>query len=139
MVDHVTPAVRSRIMATVRSKGTKPEMAVRRALHQRGYRYRLHRKDLPGRPDLTFVGKRKVLFVHGCFWHLHAGCSKATIPASNREFWTQKLERNRRRDAENLATLRNLGWGSMTVWECELKDLNSALSEIMVFLDPRSD
>ena len=138
MVDHVTPAVRSRIMASVRSKGTKPEMAVRQALHRRGYRYRLHRNDLPGRPDLTFVAKRKVLFINGCFWHLHAGCSKAKVPGSNRAFWTQKLERNRRRDSENVAALQDLGWDSMTVWECELKIFDPALDRIALFLGPRS-
>ena len=103
MADTVTAEVRSNIMRRVRSKGTKPEMSVRRALHLRGYRYRLHRADLPGRPDLAFPSRRKVLFVNGCFWHAHSGCSRARMPASNREYWIAKLMRNRRRDAENLA------------------------------------
>ena len=134
MVDHVSPEIRSRIMASVRSKGTKPEMAVRRALHRLGYRYRLHRKDLPGRPDLTFVSRKKVLFINGCFWHLHPGCSRARIPVSNQEFWTRKLQRNRSRDADNIASLRKLGWDTMTVWQCELRDLDSALNRIVLFL-----
>ena len=113
-------------------------MTVRQALHRRGYRYRLHRKDLPGRPDLTFVAKRKVLFINGCFWHLHTGCPKAKIPETNREFWIRKLERNRRRDSESVATLGHLGWDSMTIWECELKDLDSVLNRIVLFLCPRS-
>ena len=136
MVDHVSPEVRSRIMASVRSKGTKPEMAVRRALHRLGYRYRLHRKDLPGRPDLVFVSRRKALFVNGCFWHMHLGCAKARLPETNRDFWSAKLERNRQRDSENEATLRDLGWEVLTVWQCELQDLDSALNRIVLFLGP---
>lgn len=136
MVDHVTPEVRSRIMASVRSKGTGPEMAIRQSLHRRGYRYRLHRKDLPGRPDLTFVAKRKVLFINGCFWHLHPGCPRAKLPKSNRDFWVSKLERNRRRDADSIESLRKLGWDTMTVWQCELLDMDSALYRIVTFLGP---
>lgn len=136
MVDHVSPKVRSRIMASVKAQGTKPEMAVRRALHRLGYRYRLHRKDLPGRPDLLFVAKRKVLFVNGCFWHFHNGCPRAKFPKSNRDFWVSKLERNRRRDADNMASLRELGWDVYTVWECELKDLDRAVKRISLLLGP---
>ena len=123
-------------MRRVRSKGTKPEMSVRRELHRRGYRYRLHRADLPGRPDLTFPSRKKVLFVNGCFWHLHSGCARARIPASNRDFWVAKLLRNRRRDAESLTALRDLGWDPITVWECELQDLEVALAGIESFLGP---
>ena len=138
MVDHVSPEVRSRIMASVRSKGTKPEMTVRRALHRLGYRYRLHRKGLPGRPDLTFVSRKKVLFINGCFWHLHPGCSRAKIPRTNQVFWVRKLTRNRSRDADNIESLRKLGWDTMTVWQCELRDLDSALNRIVIFLGPRT-
>ena len=136
MVDHVSTEVRSRIMASVRSKGTKPEMVVRRALHRLGYRYRLHRGDLPGRPDLAFVSKRKVLFINGCFWHLHDGCPRAKLPKSNRDFWALKLERNRRRDADNIASLRNLGWEVYTLWECELKDLDGVMKRLSLLLGP---
>lgn len=137
MADKGTNEVRSRIMASVRSTGTGPEMVVRRSLHHLGYRYRLHRRDLPGTPDLAFISKRKALFVNGCFWHLHAGCPRAKVPSSNREFWLSKLERNRRRDAENTAALQKLGWGVMTVWECELRDLTSVLNRLVHFLETR--
>lgn len=135
MVGRATDEVRSRIMASVKSRGTGPEMVLRRSLHKMGYRYRLHRADLPGTPDLTFVSRRKVLFVNGCFWHHHAGCSRAGIPTSNREFWISKFERNRKRDEENEASLRRIGWESMTVWECELRDLDSALERVSLFLE----
>ena len=135
MADQVSPEVRSDIMRRVRSKGTKPEMSVRRELHRKGYRYRLHLGDLPGRPDLAFPSRRKVLFVNGCFWHLHSGCARARIPASNREIWTAKLMRNRRRDEESLTALRSIGWEALTVWECELQDLDSAIARIVAFLD----
>jgi DNA mismatch endonuclease (patch repair protein) len=134
MADNVTNEVRSRIMASVRSTGTRPEMVVRRSLHQLGYRYRLHRRDLPGTPDLAFISKRKALFVNGCFWHMHAGCPRAKIPDSNREFWLSKLERNCRRDTESIAALQRLGWDVMTVWECELRDLTSVLDRLSHFL-----
>lgn len=136
MVDHVSPAVRSRIMASVKSYGTKPETAVRRALHRLGYRFRLHRRDLPGKPDLAFVAKRKVIFINGCFWHLHKGCPRANIPKSNVEYWAMKLERNRLRDAENIAYLRNLGWDAYTLWECELRDPDKAVHRVCLFLGP---
>ena len=111
-------------------------MVVRRALHRLGYRYRLHRKDLPGRPDLAFVAKRKVLFINGCFWHLHDGCPRAKLPKSNRGFWASKLERNRRRDADNIAALRGLGWDVHTLWECELKDLDRTMKRLSLLLGP---
>ena len=135
MVDNVPPEVRSRIMAQVKSKGMKPEMKVRRLLHGLGYRYRLHRKDLPGRPDLVFPSRRKVVFVNGCFWHLHEGCANVRIPATNREYWLPKLERNRARDVSNLAALSGLGWIAHTVWECELRDLESTTERLVSFLD----
>ena len=125
-------------MGSVRSKGTGPEMVVRHALHRLGYRYRLHRQDLPGRPDLVFVSRRKVLFVNGCFWHMHSGCSRARVPVTNSDFWRSKLERNRQRDAESLAALRDLGWETLTVWECELRNLDTLLTRIASFLGPGS-
>ena len=135
MVDTVSPEVRSRIMARVKSKGMKPEMAVRRLLHGLGYRYRLHRPDLPGRPDLAFPSRRKVVFVNGCFWHNHAGCPRVRIPATNREYWVAKLERNSARDERNLALLAEQGWAAMTVWECELRDMPTAAERMTEFLD----
>ena len=136
MADHVTPEVRSQIMSRVRSKGTAPEMMVRRGLHRLGYRYRLHGAELPGRPDLVFASRRKVVFVNGCFWHGHPQCRRARAPVSNREFWLTKLERNRGRDLRNIAALRESGWEVLTVWECELRELDSALTRISGFLGP---
>ena len=134
MTDTVSPEVRSRIMAQVKSKGMKPEMQVRRLLHGLGYRYRLHRKDLHGRPDLVFPSRRKVVFVNGCFWHKHSGCPRVRIPATNRDYWQTKLERNRSRDERNIALLQEDGWEVMTVWECELRDLPAATERLVAFL-----
>ena len=135
MVDTVSPEVRSRIMAQVKSKGMKPEMKVRRLLHGLGYRYRLHRKDLPGRPDLVFPSRRKVVFVNGCFWHKHAGCPRVRIPATNRDYWQAKLERNRARDERNIALLEEDGWVVLTVWECQLRDLQATSDRLVEFLE----
>ena len=134
VVDTVSPIVRSRIMANVKSKDTQPEMQVRRMLHGLGYRYRLHRRDLPGRPDLTFPSRKKVVFVNGCFWHQHSGCPRATIPATNREFWIAKLERNRLRDERNQTLLSLDGWKVMTVWECQLRDIDQVAEYLTAFL-----
>ncbi|MCY4416022.1 MAG: DNA mismatch endonuclease Vsr [Chloroflexi bacterium] len=135
MADTVSPEARSRIMARVKSKGMKPEMRVRRLLHGLGYRYRLHRADLPGRPDLVFPSRRKVIFVNGCFWHRHDGCPRVRIPATNTEYWVTKLERNYIRDARNISALEYLGWTTLTVWECELSDLSAATDRMVAFLD----
>jgi len=122
-------------MARVKSKGMKPEMRVRRLLHGLGYRYRLHRKDLPGKPDLVFASRRKVVFVNGCFWHNHEGCSKVRIPNTNREYWVSKLERNARRDEINIGLLSSEGWEAMVVWECQLKDMALTSTMLTQFLD----
>lgn len=122
-------------MAQVKSKGMKPEMQVRRLLHGLGYRYRLHRKDLPGRPDLVFPSRRKVVFVNGCFWHKHSGCPRVRIPSTNRDYWQTKLERNRSRDERNIALLQEDDWEVMTVWECELRDLPAATERLVAFLN----
>lgn len=135
MVDTVSPEVRSRIMARVRSKGMKPEMKVRRLLHGLGYRYRLHRSDLPGRPDLVFPSRRKVVFVNGCFWHYHPGCDRVRIPATNRDYWVGKLERNRARDERNLSLLEEMGWSVMTAWECRLRDIDTMTAQLVEFLE----
>jgi len=134
MTDTVDIKTRSRIMSRVRSKNTQPEMAVRRLVFSAGFRYRLHGKALPGKPDLVFAGRRKVIFVHGCFWHRHSGCSLARLPKSRQEFWEPKLEANRERDELNLLALSRSGWGVLVVWECELKDQNALRSKIIQFL-----
>jgi DNA mismatch endonuclease, patch repair protein len=108
-------------MARVRAKDTSPERAVRSELHRQGYRYRLHRRDLPGTPDLVLSRYKTVVFVHGCFWHSH-GCSKGKRPRTNTEFWTEKLDANRRRDRRQRAELEALGWRSHIVWECSLSE-----------------
>ncbi len=122
MVDTRTPAQRRRIMQAVNTKDTGPEWVVRRLLHRAGYRYRLHRKELPGRPDVVFPRRRKVIFVHGCFWHQHPGCRKATIPKNNAEFWRAKLNKNTERDKRAVTALHQDNWEVVTIWECELKD-----------------
>jgi DNA mismatch endonuclease (patch repair protein) len=110
-------------MSLVRSKDTKPEIAVRRLVHSMGYRYRLHGRGLPGRPDLVLAGKRTVIFVHGCFWHRHRGCVKATTPKTNAEFWRAKFQANRRRDRAIERRLANDDWRVIVVWECESRNV----------------
>ena len=113
------------------------ELAVRRLIHGMGYRYRLHDKTLPGKPDIVFRPKRKVIFVHGCFWHQHpsAGCVDSRVPKSNLSYWGQKLERTKQRDAANQDKLRESGWKFLIVWECELQDLPALTSRVKEFLD----
>ena len=137
MVDRVTPKRRSEIMSAIRSKGMKPEMAVRRRLHSMGYRYRLHRQDLPGKPDLVFPARRKVIFVHGCFWHQHADptCGIARCPKSNRDYWIPKFEGNVARDAENCGRLRESGWEVLVLWECEVRKGAGFLEKAREYLD----
>lgn len=119
MVDSLTPQQRSERMSRIRGSGTKPELVVRRHLHALGFRYRLHRRDLPGKPDLVLPKHGAVVFVHGCFWHAH-GCQKGRIPGTRSDFWQQKFEYNKARDARNVRALRRLGWRVLTVWECSL-------------------
>ena len=116
-----TTEQRSRIMRAVKSFDTAPEMFVRRLAHGMGYRFRLHREDLPGKPDLVFPARRKVVFVHGCFWHGHKCPRGARMPVQNREYWERKIARNRARDDNALSVLKGLGWKSLVVWECETK------------------
>jgi DNA mismatch endonuclease (patch repair protein) len=118
MVDVVPKAVRSKMMAGIRGKDTKPEILVRQALTGAGVRYRLHRRDLPGVPDLAMAGRKTAIFVHGCFWHRHEGCRDAKLPSSNVEFWRTKLDRNVERDRKAVANLMAEGWRVLTVWEC---------------------
>lgn len=122
-------------MALVRSTDTGPELAVRRLLHGMGYRYRLHARDLPGKPDLVFRSRRCVIFVHGCFWHRHEGCSLARMPKSRVDFWEAKLESNRVRDAREVASLKKAGWRVFVVWECELKDKEKLARRLSRFLE----
>lgn len=119
VTDIVSPEVRSRMMSGIRAKDTRPELVLRRALHALGFRYRLHVRNLPGKPDLVFPKYRAIIQVHGCFWHRH-GCSKTTNPTSNSEFWQAKFDRNVERDREIDRQLRERGWRVGTVWECEL-------------------
>lgn len=123
MMTKKTEAVRSAIMRSVKSANTKPEMAVRSLAHRLGYRFRLHRKGLPGTPDLVFPRLRKIVFVHGCFWHGHSCRRGNRTPKDNRDYWVAKIERNRQRDRVNQRLLRSQGWGVFTAWECEIRDL----------------
>ncbi len=127
---------RSEVMSRVRGKDTKPEMIVRRLVHSLGYRYRLHRKDLPGKPDLVFGPRRKVIFVHGCFWHQHPDpdCKLARMPKSRIDFWGPKLRGNRERDEANRATLEASGWQVLEVFECQMKDLKALEKRLVEFL-----
>lgn len=120
MVDIVSKAVRSRMMSGIRGHDTQPELALRRCLFTRGFRFRLHVRTLPGKPDLVLPRYRAVIFVHGCFWHQHPGCRYATTPASNRQFWQKKFSENLARDNRAVAALDAMGWRVRTVWECEL-------------------
>lgn len=122
MTDIVDPMRRSEMMARIRSRGTGPELAVRRIAHRMGLRFRLHRKDLPGRPDLVFPKHRLTVFVHGCFWHRHEGCQYASTPKSRTAFWAEKFAANVERDARQEAALRTLGWRVLVIWQCETKD-----------------
>ena len=125
MRDRLTSQHRSWNMSRIRGKDTLPEKRVRSELHRMGYRFRVHRKDLPGIPDIVFVSRRVVLFVHGCFWHRHRGCKNCTTPKNNREFWVQKLEANAARDKTNRHALRKLGWRTLVVWECQTESTTS--------------
>ena len=118
--DVLTPEQRSRCMSRIRSRDTKPEILIRRGLFARGYRYRLHDRKLPGRPDIVFPGRRALIMIHGCFWHAH-GCHLSATPATRREFWENKLRENRERDSRALSALSLAGWRVLTVWECALR------------------
>jgi DNA mismatch endonuclease (patch repair protein) len=124
---------RSANMRAIRSINMRPELAVRRLVHKLGYRFRLHRADLPGKPDLVFGPRRKVIFVHGCFWHSH-GCKKAHVPKSNRDYWLPKLRRNKTRDARNIKALKTAGLKSMVIWECETRDEDALKKRVKAFL-----
>lgn len=141
MTDTLTPTERSKRMARISAKDTKPEMIVRRIVRSLGYGYRLHRKDLPGKPDLAFFSRKKAIFVHGCFWHRHADstCKLARLPKSRLDFWLPKLEGNARRDEKKIEQLREIGWNTLVIWECELKDTASLMDKIASFLSNEID
>ena len=126
---------RSRIMRAVKSRDTAPEMTVRRLVYSMGYRYRLHRKDLPGKPDLAFKRRRKVIFIHGCFWHGHDCKRGARVPKNNREYWETKITRNRERDRQHDEDLKREGWRVFVVWECQISEPEAVAERIKSFLD----
>ena len=126
MIDIVDKTTRSRMMSGIRGKNTRPEMLLRRALHQRGFRFRVHGAQLPGKPDICLRKHNAVIFVHGCFWHRHEGCRFSTVPATRQEFWLAKFAGNVERDARNIAALRSIGWRVAVVWECALKGASSS-------------
>ncbi len=131
-MDTRSPEQRSYIMRSVRSANTGPELVVRKLLHGMGFRFRLHKKGLPGRPDVVLPKHRAIVFVHGCFWHGH-GCSKGRLPKSRLRFWTDKIERNRTRDAESVRSLQATGWRVLTIWQCETKDTDGLLRRFKRF------
>jgi DNA mismatch endonuclease (patch repair protein) len=132
-MDRITEKQRSENMRAIKSKDTAPELAVRRLIHGMGYRYRLHGRGLPGKPDLVFSSRKKVIFMHGCFWHQH-GCSRSTTPKSNTDYWQPKLERNKNRDELTLQALKDLNWKTMVIWECEITKKGSLKKRIRNFL-----
>lgn len=134
-MDTIPPSERSEVMSRVRSKDSRPEMFVRRLVFTEGYRYRLHARDLPGCPDLVFRSRAKVIFVHGCFWHRHSQCALARMPKSRLDFWEPKLEANKQRDARNKRRLLREGWKVLTIWECQIKNIERLKKNIRRFLD----
>ena len=134
MTDIFDPEKRSEIMSRIRGRDTRPELIVRRIAHALGFRFRLHRKDLPGRPDIVFPRHQAVIVVHGCFWHRHPGCKRASSPKTRVRYWQNKFEGNVVRDKRNETALRDLGWKVMVIWECETKDHEAVAARIESFL-----
>ncbi|ABD70785.1 T/G mismatch-specific endonuclease [Rhodoferax ferrireducens T118] len=128
MADVVSPTVRSRMMSGIKGKNTQPEILVRRMLFASGYRFRLHRRDLPGTPDIVMPGRKIAIFVHGCFWHFHRGCRFAKMPVTRADFWKAKLEANMERDRRAVERLQGLGWRVLCVWECSTRDAKATVS-----------
>ncbi len=126
---------RSQIMSCVSGKNTKPELIVRSLLHHMRYRFRLHRKDLPGKPDIILPKYKKVIFIHGCFWHGHKNCTRSKRPTTNNEFWQKKLDRNMQHDKEIVHNLKGLGWDILIVWTCEIKNIDQLKDKILKFLE----
>ena len=140
MVDKLTPEERSINMSRIQSKDTAPEMIVRKLIFSKGYRYRLHRKDLPGKPDIVMPSKKKIVFVHGCFWHQHSDpqCKIARMPKTRTEYWIPKLKRNTERDIDHKKLLHSQGWRVLVVWECETYDFEKLSSKLDRFLSDKS-
>lgn len=138
MADVLTPAQRSYCMSRIRCKDTQPEMIVRKLVHALGYRYRLHVRNMPGRPDLVFSSRRKVIFVHGCFWHRHRCKYGQVTPKTRKNFWRTKLEKNKERDGRNRRALRRNGWHVLVVWECQTKCAERLIDRVVNFLDSTS-
>lgn len=136
-MDRLTPPQRSRVMGRVRNRDTKPELIVRRLIHRLGYRFRLHVRGLPGTPDLVFPGRRKVIFVHGCFWHRHEGCRAASTPATRQSFWEAKFERNKQRDRQVIDALERSGYQVLVIWTCELRPEQRLRDRLTAFLGER--
>lgn len=134
LADTLSPQERSKRMSLIRGTGSAPEMKFRRLAHGMGFRYRLHVKELPGKPDLVFPSRRAVIFMHGCFWHRHKGCKLARLPKSKLNFWKPKLEENRKRDLRNQRRLRDLGWRVLVVWECQMVDTDRVSEVVRGFL-----
>ena len=134
MPDVFSPEERSRVMAKVRGKDTKPELLVRSLVHRMGYRFRLHNKRLPGNPDIVLPRHKKNIFVHGCFWHQHEGCRHADRPTSNTDYWNDKLDNTIERDRANLVKLQAMGWQVLVVWECEMRDHRQLIQLLSDFL-----
>lgn len=133
MIDRVSEETRSYIMSSVGSKNTGPELVVRKLLHGLGYRYRLHKRELPGSPDIVFQKRKKVIFIHGCFWHGHE-CRYGRLPKSKSDYWEPKIAKNRERDEMNVRRLEQLGWGALVIWQCQLKDIDAARKRLIQFL-----
>jgi len=134
MADVFTPEKRSAIMAKIKGGNTAPEIRVRKLLHSLGYRFRLHSRELPGKPDIVLPRHGKVIFVHGCFWHGHSRCPRATLPTTNPEFWRKKTEGNKARDRRVARKLRRMGWGVLVVWQCQTSNLDSLSKRLLRFL-----
>src|SRR5688572_20406915 len=134
MADVFSAAKRSRIMSRIGGKDTAPELRVRRLLHVMGYRFRLHRRDLPGKPDIVLPRHRKIVLVHGCFWHCHSGCSRAALPTTNEQFWQKKIRGNQTRDRRVRRELRQAGWEVLVVWQCQLKNIDMLTRRLRRFL-----
>lgn len=137
MSDVFTPEQRSRIMARVKGSNTRPEKVVRSLLHSMGYRFRLHRKDLPGKPDIVLPGRKTVIFVHGCFWHSHPDCRRATRPVGNKKFWDKKLNATKERDGVKIRELVEMGWKVLLVWECETRSPEKLKSLLIGMLEEK--
>lgn len=134
--DSLTPLQRSAHMARIKRADTKPELVVRRLLHAVGYRFRLQWKAAPGRPDVAFPGRRRIIYIHGCFWHQHEGCRLSHVPNTRRAFWQEKFDRNRARDARQLEKAEAEGWEALVIWECETRDARLLLERMQAFLGP---